>query len=163
MMSANFRELMEKDVPQVLSLFSKLSTEMAQVSFSDLGEEDQIKAWLDNTDTFVYVAVDGDIVLAVIRASRGKRHKSHSVNLTVAVDYKFRGHSIAKGLTNYCMEALKKEEIKVARAYIYSNNPSSIATILSCGFKLSGSVIMHHYDKKNDEYVDDLIFHKVID
>ncbi|WP_432663953.1 GNAT family N-acetyltransferase [Wukongibacter baidiensis] len=161
-MGIRFRKLEEKDVPKVISMFSNLSSERTEVSFAEIASMDEIRAWIKNPDTFVYVAADGDVISAVLRAKRGKGNKKHSCNLTVAVDYNFRGNSIAKDLTEYALKLLKNEGIKIARAYIYSNNKSSINTILACGFSFTGNVHMHHYDEKESIYVDDLIFHKLL-
>lgn len=159
-MSITFRELQEKDIPKVISMFSNLSKERAEVSFVDIASIDEIRNWLNNPNTYVYVAADGDVISAVLRAKRGKGNQSHSCNLTVAVDYNFRGNSIAKELTEYVLDLLKEEGIKIARAYIYSNNRASINTILSCGFVFAGNIHMHHYDERTGNYVDDLVFHK---
>jgi RimJ/RimL family protein N-acetyltransferase len=161
-MSIRFREIEEKDIPKVVSMFSKLSEERAEVSFAEIATKEEIRNWIKNPDTFVYVAADGDVILAVLRAKRGKANKQHSCNLTVAVDYSFRGNSIAKDLTEFALAHLKGEGIKIIRAYIYSNNKSSINTILACGFTFAGNVHMHHYDEKANVYVDDLIFHKLL-
>ncbi|SHK49925.1 GNAT family N-acetyltransferase [Paramaledivibacter caminithermalis] len=161
-MSVRFRELKEKDIPKVISMFSNLSKERAEVSFVEIASMEEIRDWIRNPDTFVYVAADGDLISAVLRAKRGKGNKQHSCNLTVAVDYSFRGNSIAKELTDYALESLKEKGIKIIRAYIYSNNKSSINTILSCGFTFAGNVHMHHYDEKTGTYIDDLIFHKLL-
>ena len=161
-MGVRLRELREKDIPKVISMFSNLSKEKAEVSFVEIASMEEIKNWIKNPDTFVYVAADGDVISAVLRAKRGNGSKKHSCNLTVAVDYNFRGNSIAKNLTEYGLNILKSKGIKIVRAYIYSNNKSSINTILSCGFSFAGNVYMHHYDEKAGIYVDDLIFHKIL-
>lgn len=161
-MGIRFRELKEKDIPKVISMFSNLSKERVEVSFVEIASMEEIRNWITNPDTFVYVAADGDVISAVLRAKRGSGNKKHSCNLTVAVDYSFRGNSIAKDLTEYGLKQLKNEGISIVRAYIYSNNKSSINTILSCGFNFAGNVHMHHFDEKSDRYVDDLIFHKVL-
>ncbi len=161
-MSNSIRELQEKDIPKVLSLFAKLSEEMAEVSFTEVATHDQIMEWLSNPNTFVYVAADDDVILAVIRARRGKGHQDHVANITVAVDYNFRGINLAQDLTNYCTQELKKQGVKIVRAEIYSNNLPSINMVLSCGFCFAGTVLMHHYDENQKTYVDDLMFHKVL-
>ncbi|MDK2918057.1 MAG: hypothetical protein PWQ37_790 [Candidatus Petromonas sp.] len=161
-MSVTFRELKENDIPKVISLFSNLSRERAEVSFVDVASMEEVKEWLKNPNTYVYVAADGDVILAVLRAKRGGDTQNHSCNLTVAVDYSFRGNSIAKELTEYALDILKKDGVKIVRAYVYSNNKASINTILSCGFTFAGNVYMHHYDEKEGVYVDDLIFHKLL-
>ncbi len=161
-MGTRFRELMEKDIPKVISMFSNLNKERVEVSFAEIASMEEIRNWITNPDTFVYVAANGDVISAVLRAKRGSGNKRHSCNLTVAVDYSFRGNSIAKDLTEYALQQLKREGVNIARAYIYSNNKSSINTILSCGFIFSGNVHMHHFDEKSNMYVDDLIFHKIL-
>ena len=60
------------------------------------------------------------------------------------------------------MDRLKENGIKIARAYVYSDNTSSVSTLLKCGFTLSGCVHMHHLDERTNQYVDDLIFHKIL-
>lgn len=50
----------------------------------------------------------------------------------------------------------------IARTYIYSDNVASINTVLKLGFTFAGSVLMHHYSEELGQYVDDLIFHKIL-
>ncbi len=161
-MSVSFRELQERDIPKVISLFSNLSREMAEVSFAEVASIDEIKGWLKNPSTYVYVAAHDDVILGVLRAKGGKGNKSHSCYLTVAVDYNFRGNSVAQDLTNYALKMLKEEGLELIRAYVYSNNKASINTILSCGFTFTGNIYRHHYDEKSGAYIDDLIFHKML-
>lgn len=161
-MSATIRELLEKDVPKVLSLFAKLSEEMAEVSFTEIATKEQVLEWLSNPNTFVFVAADDDVILAVIRARRGSGGQSHAAHITVAVDYSFRGNKLAQNLTNYCTQELKRNGVKIVRAEIYSNNLPSINTVLGCGFSLAGTVVMHHFDESQQAYVDDLMFHKLL-
>jgi len=161
-MGVQYRQLEEKDILKALALFRKLGDEMAEVSFTEVHEEVQISEWIDNDNTFVYVAADGDLILAVIRAKRQSDENRHAVILTVAVDFQFRGQNLAKDLTLYCLEELKRQGVTIARAYIYSNNYPSVCTILSCGFVSAGCVHRHHYDERSKRFVDDLIFHKVI-
>lgn len=161
-MSNSIRELQEKDIPKVLSLFAKLSEEMAEVSFTEIATHEQVLEWLSNPNTFVYVAADDDVILAVIRARRGYGHQDHVANITVAVDYSFRGNKLAQNLTNYCTQELKAHGVKIVRAEIYSNNLPSVNMVLSCGFSFAGTVLMHHYDENQKAYVDDLMFHKVL-
>ncbi len=161
-MSAQIRELQEKDIPKVLSLFGKLSEEMAEVSFTEIADHKQVLEWLSNPNTYVYVAADDDVIMAVIRARRGFGHQDHAAHITVAVDYSFRGNKLAQNLTAYCTDELKKNGIKIVRAEIYSNNLPSINMVLGCGFSFAGTVLMHHYDEEQKAFVDDLMFHKVL-
>jgi L-amino acid N-acyltransferase YncA len=161
-MEVVFRDIEEKDVPQIMEFFTQLREEDAGVSFTECDREEQIREWIGNPDVFVYVAEYENRVVGVFKARREGSHKKHSAFLTAAVDKDFRGHNVAKNLTNYGLSRLPQRGIGIARAYIFSDNKPSINTILSCGFQFSGSVYMHHYDEKNQKYVDDLIFHKIL-
>ncbi len=161
-MALEFRKLEQRDVLKAMSLFRKLNAELAEVSFTEVEGVMQITEWIEDDSTFLYVAADGDVVLAVIRAKRETHSNPNSVLLTVAVDYAFRGQNIAKELTLHCLEEIKPLGIAIARAYVYSNNYPSVCTILSCSFVAAGSVHQHHFDERRNRYVDDLIFHKVL-
>ena len=160
-MKVGFRELREGDIEQTLKLFQDLRDENAGVSFVEYGESD-IREWLKDENVFVYAAECEGKIAGVFKAKRGEDDKRHCAFLTAATDKDFRGKNIARDLTLYGIEKIKEKGIKIARAYIYSDNKASINTILSCGFQFAGSVHMHHYDDKADRYVDDLIFHKII-
>jgi L-amino acid N-acyltransferase YncA len=157
-----FRDLKVEDIPQVLDFFMELRKENAGVSYTEYDNEEQIREWLDNPNVFVYVAAMGSSVLGVFKGRSDGGNKSHSAFLTCAVNGNCRGKSIAKNLTNYGLERLKENGIKIARAYIFSDNKPSINTILSLGFQFAGNVFMHHYDEEKKQYVDDLIFHKML-
>lgn len=161
-MDMEFRSLLKKDLAAVIQLFNKLAEEHAEVSFSEVISEEEILNWMEDPDIFTYVALEDERLLGVLRAKRGEGSRNHSVFLTAAIDQNYRGNKIAKQLTLYALEQLKTEGIKIARAYIYSNNRSSINTILSCGFTFAGNVYQHHYDEKTQAFVDDLIFHKIL-
>ncbi len=159
-MSVILRPLEIRDIPKVLSLFSKLSVEMVAVPFSDVADEEQIEAWLEREDTFVYVAADGDLILAVIRAKRGLDNKAHAATIALAVDESFGGQKFAAQLTEFCAKELQSMDVSLVRAFVFSNNTQAIQTVLSCGFVFSGSVRKHHFDELSGKYVDDLIFYK---
>lgn len=161
-MSVILRAMEAKDVPKVLGLFGQLSVEMTSVPFDTVVEAEEIEAWLSRDDIFIYVAADGDLIMAVIRAKKGQGNKSHAAHIALAVDERFGGRKYAQKLTQFCVEALKQEGVHLVRAFVYSNNQSSIETVLSCGFSLSGSVYRHHYDVQSQRYIDDLIFYKEI-
>jgi len=162
-MSVILRPLERKDVPKVLSLFGKLSYEMTAVPFAEIAAEEQIAEWIDREDTYVYVAADGDVILAVIRAKRGVDAKSHAATIALAVDESFGGQKFASQLTAFCAQALKDEGVKIMRAFVFSNNHQAIQTVLRCDFTLSGSVRKHHVDVTTGRYIDDLIFYKELD
>ncbi len=161
-MSVILRAMEMRDVPKVLGLFGQLSAEMTAVPFDSIANEAQIADWLDREDTFVYVAADGDLILAVIRAKRGQGNKEHAAHIALAVDERFGGRKYAAQLTEFCIGALKEVGVELVRAFVYSNNQSSIETVLCCGFTLGGSVYKHHYDLNAERYIDDLIFYKEI-
>ena len=161
-MSVILRSMEMRDVPKVLGLFGQLSVEMTSVPFDTVADEAQIATWLDRDDTFVYVAADGDLILAVIRAKRGQNNKAHAAHIALAVDERFGGRKFAVQLTYFCIDALKDEGVQLVRAFVYSNNQSSIETVLSCGFSLSGAVYKHHYDLQTDRFIDDLVFYKEV-
>jgi RimJ/RimL family protein N-acetyltransferase len=161
-MEITFRDLKVEDIPQVLDFFMELKRENAGVSYTEYDNEEQIGEWLDDPNIFGYAAVMGDKVLGVFKGRSDGGNKRHSAFLTCAVDGSYRGKNIAKSLTNYGLERLKENGIKIVRAYIFSDNKPSINTILSLGFQFAGNVYMHHYDEEKQQYVDDLIFHKIL-
>ena len=161
-MEVTFRDLLAADIPQVLSLFEELKEENAGVSFTEYENEEEIREWIHNPNIYVYAALYGDRVAGVFKGRSDGGNKRHSAFLTCAVDERYRCNNIAKNLTYYGVESLKENGIKIARAYVYSDNKPSINTILSCGFQFAGNVYMHHYDEEKQPYGDDLIFHKIL-
>lgn len=157
-----FREMKIEDHPQVLTLFKKLQEETSEVSFAEILNEDDLQEKVDEKGAHFYVAVEGEIIVAVFRGRQGIGNKSHSAFLTIAIDPSARRKGLAKNFTNYCLEDLKRKGVTVARAYIYSNNKPSINTILSAGFTFAGCVYQHHKIEATGEYVDDLIFHRIL-
>ena len=161
-MDINYRALEKEDIPKVITMFSELAEEAAQVSFTEILSEEEIVEWLENENTYVYAAFAGELLLGMLRGKREEGAQNHSAFLTAAVRRSYRGNNIGKELINYGVLQLKAEGVKLARAYIYSDNRASINTILSCDFTFSGCVYQHHYCEKQEKYVDDLIFHKII-
>ena len=74
-----------------------------------------------------------------------------------------RGSGLAAELTNYGLGQMKKVGVNIARIYVYSNNKASLNAVKKLGFVHGGTVLRHHKDLCTAEYVDDLIFHKVLD
>ncbi|KAB3534370.1 GNAT family N-acetyltransferase [Alkaliphilus pronyensis] len=161
-MSIVFERMTSLDIPQVYELFKRLLQEGAEVSFAEIKDEKELHKWLKNPYYYMYVGKLQDKVVAVFRCIRGEAEKNHSGFLTIAVEPTQRGNHIAKEFTMYCLGELKGAGIKLARAYIYSDNKASINTILACGFTVSGCVFQHHYNKSKGKYVDDIIFHKLL-
>ncbi len=91
------------------------------------------------------------------------REKSHAAFLTPQTHPDARGTGLAADLTEFALEAMKQEGVNIARIYVYSNNEASLNAIRKLGFIHAGTVLRHHKDIKTGEYVDDLIFHKLLD
>jgi len=161
-MDVIFREFIEADIPEALVLFNALELEKAEVSFAEVTSEEELIQWLGEENCRLYSAIFENKLIAVFRGRIGTGNKRHSVLLTIAVDKNMRGKHIAKQFTLYCLTDLKRFGVSLARAYVYSNNPSSINTLIACGFTVSGCVFQHHYNEVTGTYIDDIIFHKML-
>lgn len=152
----------EDDTLKAYNFFMELKDEGAQITFADIDDVSEIEDMINDKNVFIYVAYHKDKIAGVFRGLRGRKYKNHSAFLTAAVDKRLRGKKIAQRLTSFGLEDMKNHGIKIVRAYVYSDNQSSVSTLLKQGFTLSGCVHMHHYNKKINRYVDDLIFHKIL-
>lgn len=161
-MELDLRRMHNSDIDKVYNFFNNLKSEGAMVSFSDINDKRQLLQWLNDKNVFVYLAALNDEIVGVFRGIRGEKYKKHSALLTAAVDVNLRGRKIAQKLTDYGLKDMKNKGIKIARAYVYSDNNSSVSALLKLGFSLSGSVHMHHFNEDKQIYVDDLIFHKIL-
>lgn len=162
-MTIEFRELRNEDIDEVYGLIELLKEEGSEVSFTDIQSKEEIGDWIDSDVNLTYVALEGSEVIAVVKGRRGNEEsKRHSVFLTASTHPRVRGNGVAAMLTNYSLERMKEKGVVIARIYVYSNNKSSLAAVRKLGFTLGGSVLMHHYDSKAGEYVDDIIFHKIL-
>jgi ribosomal protein S18 acetylase RimI-like enzyme len=158
-----YRPMHLSDVEGVWKFLEVIKVENSQVSLVEIPDKEELKEWLDNESLFLYIAESKDQIVGLLRATRGdKSYKRHSVILSIATHPEYRNQGIARELTNTGLEDMKKDGITIARAYIYSDNISSINTVLRLGFTFGGSVLMHHYNDKLKQYVDDLIFHKIL-
>lgn len=148
---------------EVFRLCQLLREENARMSFTDIASEEELDQWFDSPEIYLYGAfnTDGQLI-GLLKATRGKGNKSHSVYLAAAVHPAYRKQQVAKTLTEYGLTKLKEEGILIARTYIYSWNTASIATIESLGFIQSGRVYMHEYDPDEGGYIDDLIYYKLL-
>lgn len=162
-MDVVYRPMHLSDVDEVWKLLETLKLENSQVSLLEIPDKRDLQGWLENENLFLYIAECKDQVIALLRATRGaEQGKRHSAILSIATHPEYRNQGIARELTNTGLEDMKKDGIVIARVYIYSDNISSINTILRLGFTFGGSVLMHHYNDKTKQYVDDLIFHKIL-
>ena len=122
--------------------------------------------FIDNPAQLTYVAVTKEEPCRVLCLVRGRREmtsgKAHAAFLTAATHHEVRGMRLAAELTNFALEAMKKEGVNIARIYVYSDNLASLNAVKKLDFVHAGTVLRHHMDKATGEYVDDLIFHKVL-
>ena len=156
------RELSISEISKMLTLFDGLRDEYADVSFTEVHSEKEIEGWLHHQDVHLFVAIDQDEVIGVMRAIRQTHNRDHEALTTIAVGREHRNKGVAKLLVNHSIDKLRDTGVKLLRAYVYSNNKASILTHLSCGFTCTGSVYQEHYDEKTSSYIDDLIFHKIL-
>lgn len=160
-----YRPMHLSDLDGVWRFLETIKKENSQVSLVEIPDKEELKSWLENESLFLYIAEcsDQDQVVGLLRGTRGSEsYKRHSVILSIATHPDYRNQGIARELTNTGLEDMKKDGIVIARAYVYSDNSSSINTVLRLGFTFSGNVLMHHYNDKQKQYVDDLIFHKIL-
>ncbi|MGX8795016.1 N-acetyltransferase family protein [Fusibacter sp. JL298sf-3] len=146
-------------------LFQSVNTEGHDLTFKSCVDKAMLAAWTAEVHQHYYVAECGDSgeVLGVVRALQGDSpQKSHAVYLTAAVSAQHRGQRIAPALTDYALEDLKGRGIKIARIYVYSDNAASVMAVEKLGFVRSGEVKMHHFDADSGQFVDDLIYHKLL-
>jgi ribosomal protein S18 acetylase RimI-like enzyme len=158
-----YKKLESSDVTGVWNLIQQLKSEGSEVSFTDLTKEEEVLQWVDSYTNLVYLAIENDQVIAMVKARRDENpSKSHSAFLSAATTAEARGNGIAAKLTNHCLEDLKNQGFLIARIYVYSDNKASLAAVRKLGFNHSGTVLMHHRDEQSGEYIDDIIFHKIL-
>lgn len=166
-MKYQLRKIKSYDIDSIWSLIGILKSEGAEISFTELTAKADVLNFVDNPAQLSYVAVTTDEpsrVLCLVRGRRDMTHeKSHAVFLTAATHPDARGSGLAAELTNYGLEQMKSEGVNIARIYVYSDNQASLNAIKKLGFVHVGTVLRHHKDQCTGEYVDDLIFHKVLD
>ncbi len=132
------------------------------MSFTSFDAIEKISSYIDDENIFLYISISNGCINAMFRAIRGEGNKSHSCYVACAVKKEFRQQNLATELTKYGLDDVKSIGVLIARTKIYSWNTASIATIKKCGFSESGRIVMHQYEDRLGEYIDDLIFHKVL-
>ena len=166
-MDYNFRRMQTSDLDSVWTLFEHLKKEGAEITFAELAAKEEAMQWVNNPSHLTYVAVDPqheDQVLCLVRGRREMNsEKAHAAFLTAATHPKARGTGLAAELTEFALEAMKQEGVTIARIYVYSDNEASLNAVRKLGFIHAGTVLRHHKDVKTGEYIDDLIFHKLLD
>ena len=166
-MNYYFRSINSDDIDSIGSLIELLKAEGAEMSFTELTGKEEIMNFVDNPSQLSYVAVTKEEPSRVLCLVRGRRdmagEKSHAAFLTAATHPDARGSGLAAELTNFALDQMKNEGVKIARIYVYSNNHASLNAVKKLGFVHAGTVLRHHTDGVTGEYVDDLIFHKILD
>jgi ribosomal protein S18 acetylase RimI-like enzyme len=166
-MCYNFRKIQENDIESVWALFQGIKAEKIDMSFSEITEKEEILALVGNPSELTYVAVleeDPHKVLCLIKGRREMTdEKRHAVFLSAATHPHARGGGLVAKLTEFALKEMKAEGVMIARIYVYSNNLASVNAVKKLDFIHAGTVLKHHKDMSTGEYVDDLIFHKVLD
>lgn len=165
-MKYQLRRIEFYDIDSIWSLIEILRAEGAEISFTELIAKEQVLNFVNNPAQLSYVAVTTEDPRRVLCLVRGRRdmtpEKSHAAFLTAATHPDARGSGLAAELTNYALDQMKKLGVNIARIYVYSNNQASLNAVEKLGFVHGGTVLRHHKDQSTCEYVDDLIFHKVL-
>lgn len=166
-MNYKLRRMQFSDLDNVWVLIELLKSEGADISFTELSSIEEIEEWVNNPAHLVYVAVSDNDDASILSVVRGRREmtfeKSHAAFLTAATHPNARGSGLAAELTNYALIRMKDEGVNIARIYVYSDNKASLNAVKKLGFNHAGTVLRHHKDQLTGEYVDDLIFHKILD
>ena len=162
-----FRKINHADLDSIWSLIEILKAENVDMSFAEIVDKEEILDFIDNPAELTYVAVTKkkpNQVLCLVKGRRDlSKERKHSVFLSAATHPHARGSSLVSKLTEFALKEMKSEGINIARIYVYSNNKASLNAIKKLDFAHAGSVLRHHKDLDTNEYVDDLIFHKVLD
>lgn len=151
-----------EDAKCILAFCIELKLQDAKMSFTAFDTLEEVITQINDPDTYLYISLDGDVVTSMFRAIRGVGNKTHSCYVACAVKKTHRKMNLATQITGFGLEDMKKHGVLIARTKIYSWNKASIATIKKCGFVESGRIYMHQYEPELGEYIDDLIFHKVL-
>lgn len=159
----NFRVLNREDLKLVWSFFNELKSAQVDISFTEYNTVEELDAWIDDPLMVTVIATENGDLLAVARGMIGADDKSHSAFLTAAVKQNLRNKGIAQEITDFLNRELYKHGVKIVRAYVYSDNKASIRTLEKQNFVFSGKVLMHHLDSKTDTFIDDLIYHKLLE
>lgn len=166
-MNYSFRRMTHDDLEGVWTIIEHLKREGAEVTFTELLAREEAMQWIDNPAHLTYVAIDDDHPGTVLAMIRGRRElspeKAHAAFLTAATLPSARGTGLAAELTQYALVEMQHEGVNIVRIYVYSDNASSLSAVRKLGFIHAGTVLRHHKNPKTGTYVDDLIFHKLLD
>ncbi|MBO1265895.1 GNAT family N-acetyltransferase [Proteiniclasticum sp. SCR006] len=162
-----FRRVQMKDRESIWALFQELKEEKIDMSFAEVSHMEEILAYIDNPAELTYVAASLDQPHKVLCLVKGRREmtteKRHAVFLSAATLKEARGNGLAVKLTEFALAEMKKEGVTIARIYVYSNNSASLHAIGKMDFIHAGTVLRHHKDPSTGAYIDDLIYHKILE
>jgi ribosomal protein S18 acetylase RimI-like enzyme len=162
-----FRKMQVNDTESIWTLFQGIKVEKIDMSFAEITQKEEILAFVDNPSELTYVAVSEEDPHEVLCIVKGRREmteeKRHAAFLSAATHPNFRGDGLVAKLTEFALKDMKNEGVNIARIYVYSNNCASINAIKKLNFIHAGTVLKHHKDIITGEYIDDLIFHNILD
>lgn len=166
-MNCLFRRMNAHDLESIWSLFQGIKAEKIEMSFAEITQKEEILAYVDNPSELTYVAVSEEEPHTVLCLVKGRREmteeKRHAAFLSAATHPQVRGMGLVARLTEFAVQEMKNEGVTIARIYVYSNNMASIKAIKKLDFTHAGTVLRHHKDTSTGKYIDDLIFHKILD
>ncbi len=157
-----FKKAGLEDIKKILEFCLELKEQNAKMSFTSMDTPEHIEEQIKSELKHIYLSIEDEVVTAMFRAIRGKGNKSHSCYVACAVKREYRNKYLATDLTSYGLADMKSMGVLIARTKIYSWNKASIKTIEKCGFELSGRIVMHQFEPSVGEYIDDLIYHKIL-
>lgn len=162
-----YRKMQTEDADSVLEMFKGIKEEQIDMSFAKITSKEEVLNFVDNPAELTYVVVSEDDPHRVLSLLRGKRDmkpgREHAAFLTAATHPDVRGGGLVGNLVKYSLDEMKKEGVNIARIYVYSDNTSSVNAVKKMDFTPAGSVLRHHKNVETGKYVDDLIFHKILD
>ncbi len=162
-----FRKMQVEDIDSLWTLFQGIKAEKIDMSFTEMMAKDELLSFINNPSKLTYVATlkeNPHHILCIVKGQREMADKKrHAVFLSAATHPQVRGSGLAAKLTNYALEEMKDEGVTIARVYVYSNNKASINAVKKLDFIHAGTVLRHHKDMLTGEYIDDLIYHKILD
>lgn len=162
-MEPKVRELSKEDIPAFFALCREMAQEGAGVGFARITAPEQVGEMLDNERYFLLGAFVNGTMVGAFQARRGEAGKEHSCHIAGAMTNSWRRRGLGKLMLEHALPFLKDKGMWLIRAYVYSNNTPSIASLLSAGFTWAGTVYKHQWDEKEQRYIDDLIFHKELE
>lgn len=166
-MNCIFRRMEAQDVESIWTLFQGIKEEKIDMSFAQIRKKEEISAYVNNPSELTYVAISEDDPEKVLCLVKGLREmtdeKRHAAFLSAATHPEVRGQGLVSELTDFAINEMKNEGVTIARIYVYSDNIASINAVRKLNFTHAGTVLRHHRDASTGNYIDDLIFHKILD